>query len=367
MSKNTFYGDKDMNNLQLFKATVNHQQHDGWLCYASFTPALMSRLLAKYGLSSEEELKKSLHMRAWAPVAPSFKAGYTKPDFSRYYAGMDIPDGAFINGLGVLEVPANYYHFTGYVSPLRAAESIKEIEAFPYPSAENLDFSEMQARVKKAHRHGQPVGCFVGHMYECAWAIRGYEEFLLDMLSKPAACEYILDRLCEQNIRCAEEAARAGVDIILSGDDVANQRSLMFSPNVWRSLLKSRWAKVYQAARRINPDIQIWYHSDGNIMDIIPELIDIGVTILNPVQPECLDIEEVKRRFGRHLVLDGTIGTQTVMPFGSPAKVKETVLRMKKIAGHDGALILSPTHILEPEVPIENIEAFFEACLYLNE
>jgi uroporphyrinogen decarboxylase len=117
---------------------------------------------------------------------------------------------------------------------------------------------------------------------------------------------------------------------------------------------------VYEAARRIKPDIEIWYHSDGNITDIIPELIDIGVTILNPVQPECMDIHEIKRRYGDKLVLDGTIGTQTTMPFGTTDEVRRTVRSRVRDLGRDGALILSPTHVLEPEVPVENVMAFLE-------
>ena len=126
--------------------------------------------------------------------------------------------------------------------------------------------------------------------------------------------------------------------------------------------MKPRWAKVFAAARAIKPDIQIWYHSDGNIMDIIPELIEIGVTILNPVQPECLDPREVKRRFGSRVVIDGTIGTQTTMPFGTPAEVRRKVRESVETLGGDGGLILSPTHVLEPEVPTANVQAFVDAA-----
>jgi len=100
--------------------------------------------------------------------------------------------------------------------------------------------------------------------------------------------------------------------------------------------------------------------SNCNIWDIIPELIEIGVTILNPVQPECLDIKSVKEEFGKYIVIDGTIGTQSTMPFGTPDEVREVIKARKREIGYDGALILSPTHVLEPEVPIENIMAFIE-------
>jgi uroporphyrinogen decarboxylase len=108
--------------------------------------------------------------------------------------------------------------------------------------------------------------------------------------------------------------------------------------------------------------VRIWYHSDGNIAEIIPELIEIGVDILNPVQPECMDLVRLKQDFGDRLVFDGTIGTQSTMPFGTPEDVRTVVRdRIAKLGG-DGALILSPTHVLEPEVPIENIRAFFDAA-----
>jgi len=136
----------------------------------------------------------------------------------------------------------------------------------------------------------------------------------------------------------------------------------MFDINMWRRFIKSRWEKVYRAAKSKNPDIKVWYHSDGNIIEIIPELIEIGVDIINPIQPECADPVEIKKLYGDKLVLDGTIGTQTTLPFGTPADVRELIRERKKTLGQDGALIISPTHLVEPEVPIDNVIAFYEEC-----
>jgi len=202
----------------------------------------------------------------------------------------------------------------------------------------------------------------VGHTYETAWQIRGYEEFLTDLMLHPELAEALLDRLANRNCIVATAAARAGVDYLRLGDDVANQRSLMFPPDLWRRIFKPRLARIIAAGRRENPGIDVWYHSDGNIEAIIPDLIEVGVTILNPVQPECMDPVKLYREYGRDLVLDGTIGTQTVMPFGTPRDVTDTVQRTIDQLGQAGGLILSPTHVLEPEVPIANIEAFFAAC-----
>ncbi len=348
-----------MTDLDLFRATCAHEPHRRFLCYASFTPDLLGRVRAHYGLTPQDDLGARLgiwKVRYVSPKAPDL----FKPDFSRYFADMERPAGSFVNGLGVLEIPAGFYHFTGYVSPLRRAATFREIEEFPYPIAAGFDEAGLKDRVREIHAAGMIAALGIGHMYESAWQIRGYEEFLMDLVERPEWCEFILDRLAARNRHLAEIAARAGVDFIRTGDDVANQNALMFSLPAWRRFIKPRWAAVYAAARAIKPDIQVWYHSDGNITDIIPELIEIGVTILNPVQPECMDLAALKKAYGRKLVFDGTIGTQSTMPFGSPEEVRRVVRERKRTLGRDGALILSPTHVLEPEVPVENIAAFFE-------
>jgi uroporphyrinogen decarboxylase len=285
--------------------------------------------------------------------------------FDRYYDDIERPAGTIINKMGVMHVPGSMYHFTHIVSPLRNADTLSEIEKFKFPShcdCRREDKKVLRDAVIKAHSEGKVARCYIGHMYEDAWQIRDYQKFLMDMVLQPEICEYILDRLMEYNIETAVAGAEAGADFIRLGDDVANQRTLMFSIDMWRHFIKPRWAKVIAEARKIKTDIAVWYHSDGNIMSIVPELIEIGVDILNPVQPECMDIMEVKRKFGRQIVIDGAIGTQSVMPFGSAEDVRKAVRNVKEVLGYDGALIISPTHVLEPEVPISNVEAFFDEC-----
>lgn len=355
-----------MTELEKFKATCNHEKHSGFLYYASFTPDLLKRIYKNFNLDSYKSIKERLGMFSQELVIPKpinkLEPSDIEERYGRYFEGVERPEGSYINEIGVLHIPGSMYHFTHYISPLRKATSMRELESFIYPSEEPWDESHMASQVQEAHSRGYAVKGLVGHIYEDSWQIRGYEEFLTDLMIEPDMCEYILDKITNRDIRRAEAAARAGVDFLHTGDDVANQNSLMFAPDIWRKYFKSRWARVYEAARKIKPDIKIWYHSDGNIMEIIPELIEIGVDILNPVQPECLNIYEVKKKYGDKLVLDGTIGTQSTMPFGTVEDVKNAVRDRKEKLGYDGALILSPTHVLEPEVPIENILAFCEAC-----
>lgn len=348
--------------LQIFKATIQHEYHEDYLFYANFTPEIERRLRERLKLDRSVDIRKYTGM--YNPVSVNLKPPKIKKakDFTKYYKDMNITEGAFINDLGVLEIPGSMFHFTSYISPLRNITTLNEILDFPFPNVDNYTGYHMKDEVDKAHEEGYVTCCWLTHMYEDSWQIRGYTQFLTDMIDNPEICEFILDKITERNLKKAVAAAKAGVDVLFSGDDVANQRSLMFSPKLWRRFIKSRWAKVYQAAKSIKPDIQVWYHSDGNIEAIIPELIEIGVTILNPVQPECLDPVVIKKKYGKNIVLDGTIGTQSTMPFGTPEEVRKVIKDRKATLGYDGALILSPTHVLEPEVPIENIAAFVEEC-----
>lgn len=349
-----------MTELECFRATVSHEPHGEFLFYAGFTPDLERRVREEFEIG-DGDIREYFGMYNPAMPEPLPPEGYAAPDFRDYFRDVDAPAGAFVNHLGVLEVPGSMYHFTGYVSPLRNAGRFEELESFAWPDVKGFRTGHMAGAVRAAHDRGRVAGCWIGHMYEDSWQIRGYEQFLADMALNPEWCEYILDRVMARNLAVAIAAAEAGVDWIKTGDDVASQRAMMFSVEMWRKFMKPRWAEVFSRARSIRPDMQIWYHSDGNIGPIIPELIEIGVTILNPVQPECLDLGEMKRRYGDRVVFDGTIGTQTTMPFGSPDEVRNVVRERKRELGRDGALILSPTHVLEPEVPMDNLRAFVEA------
>ncbi len=288
---------------------------------------------------------------------------YEPPDYSAYhteYIGKDLFN---IDQIGCGHLGHGFHHFTEYISPLRNAQNFRELEQYPFVDQSNWMDDRMRAAAEEAHAAGNYSQIFVGHMYENSWQVRGYEEFLMDLLTRREWAEYILDRFCANNLAVAVAAAKAGYDCIATGDDVANQNAMMFHPDLWRDVMKPRWAKVISAAREIKPDIHVWYHSDGNIWEILDDLVEIGITILNPVQPECMDPVTVRKRMGKRLAFDGCIGTQTTFPFGTPATMQQTVLDIAKaLDARNGGLMLSPTHVLEPEVPPENLVAFFETC-----
>jgi uroporphyrinogen decarboxylase len=347
-----------MTDLEVFRATLAGQRPARILYTADFTPDLHTRLVQHAGT---EDLAGHYGFFQPVNVGPRPPAGFVKPDYSAYYAGEQLPAGTELSWEGVAMIPSGYYHFWGYHSPLRNAVDKAQLEAYPIVEQADWATDHMAGEVRAAHAAGKVVQCWVGHMYESAWQVRGYEQFLMDMIERPDWAECMLDKFFRRNLTVATAAARAGVDYLACGDDVANQNAMMFSVPMWRSFMLARWAQVWSAIRAIKPDIHIWYHSDGNIHAIIDELAAAGVTIFNPVQPECMDPAELRRKYP-NMNMHGTIGTQSTMPFGTPDKVRQVVRERIRTVGANGRLILGPTHVLEPDVPIANVEAYTQAC-----
>jgi uroporphyrinogen decarboxylase len=346
------------NDIENFQATTSHQRPGRILYHGSFVADLQKRVVEHIGT---QDISGHYGMARASGVGPRRPADLPALDYERYWHGQELPPGTTFSG-GVAMVPSGFYHFWGYISPLRNATSLREMEEFPLEDYSRWDFSGMAEQVRTAHQAGRYAQAWVGHMYESAWQIRGYEQFLIDLIEQPAWAECLLERLFQQNLIKARAAAQAGADLITTGDDVASQTALIFSKDVWQRLIFSRWAKVWGETKRIHPAARIWYHSDGNIVDIIPDMIAAGLDILNPVQPECMDLDELHRRYGQQLTFDGVIGTQTTMPFGSADDVRRRVREVIDKYGRQGGLMVSPTHVLEPEVPLANIDALFETC-----
>ena len=360
--------------LEVFRDTIAHRRPSRVLFNASFTPDLLLQMGQHIGVVPRDarEIPAGLdvhgavarHYGLWQPMCPDAPRPACDPerDYAKYWHGQELPPGTTFNWVGVAMVPSGFHHFWGFISPLRNAKSLKELEDYPLDDYSRWDFSGFKAQIERAHAAGKVVQRFIGHMYETAWQIRGYEPFLLDMIERPAWAECLLERLHRNARILARALAEAGADILATGDDVASQKGLMFSPQVWRKMILSRWAVIWQEVHALRPEIKTWYHTDGNCLSIVGEMADAGLDILNPLQPECLDLDAVYQRWGTRLCFDGCIGTQSTMPWGTPAQVRVRVKEVLEKYGRSGGLFIAPTHVLEPEVPIANIEALLEAC-----
>lgn len=254
-------------------------------------------------------------------------------------------------------------HMTYMKNPMKNFTSIEEFEKYPYPAYLTAKTAHIAEDVKRIHDKGYAASASMAcTIWEIAWYMRGMEQLMTDMLFNRELAEYHFNRITEIACHRARVFAKAGVDIILTGDDVGMQESIMMSEDMYCEWIKPRFAKVIAAAKEINPDVIIVYHSCGYVEPLIPHFIECGIDVLNPVQPECMDFENLFKLYGDKISFNGTVGIQTTMPFGTPDEVRAVVRKNLDIAGPAGGLFCCPAHMIEPEVPWENIMAYVEAC-----
>ena len=201
------------------------------------------------------------------------------------------------------------------------------------------------------------VGVTVTTIFETAWALRGYEQMLTDLALKPDLAERILDIPYQYHLAAAKKLTQMGVDMIWVGDDIGAQDAMLISPKMWRRFLKPRMANFIAEVKSINPQVKVAYHSDGLIYPIIPDLIEIGLDVLNPIQPASMDPAWLKKEYGDQLCFWGSIDEQHTLPFGSAADVRAEVQTRLETLGKNGGLIIGPTHHVQLDTPLANFWA----------
>lgn len=195
-------------------------------------------------------------------------------------------------------------------------------------------------------------------MYERAWTLRGTENFLMDMMTEPDFANEILDAICDFNLQIIDIGLSYDIDAFHFGDDWGQQSGLIMGPRLWRKFIKPRMARMYERVKSKGKFVS--QHSCGDIHEILPDLIDIGLDLYQTFQPEIYDISKVKKEYGQHLSFWGGISTQRLLPFATPNEVKEKAKETMRIMGENGGYIAAPTHDVPGDVPPENVAALIE-------
>lgn len=196
-------------------------------------------------------------------------------------------------------------------------------------------------------------------MFERAWSMRGMANFLSDMLLEPTFAEELLDGICDYNIQIIDLAlSYDGFDGFHFGDDWGQQRGLIMGPDLWRKFIKPRMKRMYERVKSKGKFVS--QHSCGDIQEIFPDLIEIGLDVYQTFQPEIYDIEAVKKEYGNDLSFWGGISTQRLLPFATPQEVQRKTIEIMRILGKGGGYIASPTHAIPGDVPPENVEALID-------
>lgn len=348
-----------MNARENLLSLLRRQGYDRVPVEFSLCPGLQKTFREKIG---EEDYREYFHF-ANRNVRGLQDKSFDQAFFKKYYD--NLHPQATIDRYGVAHEPGSEAakHMTYMRNPLANMDSLEEMKEYPFPVLDLSAHAQQIEDVKNARERGlASVGNMQCTIWETAWYMRGMENLMVDMMMEDEKAEFLLDWVMEDACTRAEAFARADVDILYLGDDIGMQNSIMMGEDLYRTWLKPRLKTVIDRARAIKPDIIVFYHSCGFITPFIQDLIDVGVDVLNPVQPECMNFEEIHAAFGDRLSFHGTIGTQSTMPFGTPDEVRREVFRNLEIAGDKGGLFCTPTHLLEPEVPWENIEAYVKAC-----
>lgn len=202
--------------------------------------------------------------------------------------------------------------------------------------------------------------------FKIAWFLRGMENLLCDMLVNRPFAEKLYQKVYDFETTRAVRLAQAGADIIFIIGDIAMQDRLLFPPEIWRDLDGPLMRNLVSEVRKVNPDIVFAFHSDGQMEQALPCLIDWGFSIINPIQPECMDPEHIKKTYGKQITLHGTMSIVNLLPKGTVQQVRQATEQRIRTCGYNGGLILGPTNETQWDTPVENLLAMYETARELD-
>ena len=237
----------------------------------------------------------------------------------------------------------------------------EDLDRVPWPT--HTPKPDLADQVQRLKHQGNVVSAGVVQPYKLAWQLHGMENVLADYLINRRFLEKLYDRIYAMHTPIIRWAAEAGVDIFSIGGDIAMQDRVLMGPACWREVDKPRLAALIAEGKRINPDLHLFIHSDGDLREIMDDLIEIGFDIIDPIQPECMPPAEVKQRWGERITLCGTGSLQHTLPFGTVDDVRAEITDRITNCGYNGGLILRPSNAVGFDVPLENLLAFYETAM----
>ena len=198
-------------------------------------------------------------------------------------------------------------------------------------------------------------------LFERAWSLRGFENFLMDMAAEEVFAEELLETITNWILTSIDLMAAAPVDAIMLTDDHAAQRGMIMGAARWRKLFKPRWKRIFD--RIHHHGLYTILHMCGDTSEVVPDLIEIGLDCMESCQPECMDIYQLKKQYGRDIRFWGGLGAQSALPFGTADDVRKETAHLKKEMGRGGGYILAGSKSPDEKVPVANIVAFFEEAV----
>ncbi|MCK4245141.1 MAG: uroporphyrinogen-III decarboxylase-like protein [Candidatus Omnitrophica bacterium] len=316
------------------------------------TTEATEKLMKYLGVNTKGALFKRLHIDKPVGVGPN-------------YTGPPIPEGSDIFGCHFKNVD----YGTGVYSecifhPLAKYKTAEEIKKnYQWPNPDWYDYSEIPKQIEG--KEDYPLQGGGSEPFLTYKKLRGQEQAFMDLVLNPEMVHYCLDKLfglCYENTRRIYEAIPGKVMITYVAEDLGSQEDLMYSPQQIRQFFIPRMKRMMDLAHRAGAFV--FHHSDGAVRKIIPDMIEAGIDVLNPIQWRCkgMEREALKRDFGEKIIFHGGVDNQHTLPFGSVEEVKKEVIENLRILGKDGGYILAPCHNIQAVSPPENIVALYETA-----
>ena len=316
------------------------------------TPEATERLMAHLGCTEEEEVYRRLHIDKVVTVGPR-------------YIGPALPKNENIFGVRYRDVDYGTGTYQECIyHPLAKYETVEEIVAeYRWPCPDWFDYSHIPQEVEGFADY-YPIRGGGSEPFLTYCQLRGQQQALIDLILCPEIVHYCLDKLFElcyiDTMRIYEQIP-GKVMLTYVAEDMGTQENLLFAPSQIREFLLPRMQRMIDLAHEAGA--YVFHHSDGAIREIIPDMIGLGIDILNPIQWRCRGMERkaLKRDFGQHLIFHGGVDNQHTLVFGSPDDVRQEVKDNIRILGAGGGYILAPCHNIQAVSPPENIVAMYEA------
>jgi hypothetical protein len=351
-------------------ATLEHRVPDQVPIQLGWRDEVMEEAKKYYGVDTPREVEKILEadLTRWAGVRvewPDYEKrinGTLSGEFGHIGKTVLHDERTFEDRWGVVErVGENRKYLEWITGPFAEND---DLDSFDWPAADRLvPDPDLAAKVRKLKDEGYWVlGTGGEHPFKSAWRMRGLENFLCDYVANPEWVEAIQARFLRYNLALTRTCAEAGVDMFPYWGDVAMQDRMMMPPDSWRRLDKQFWKQLIAGTREVNPDVRFFFHSDGNITDILPDLIEVGFDIINPLQPECVNPALIKKEYGARVTLDGGGSVQRTLPFGTVEDVKREVDFLIRCCAYDGGYIFRASNAVSFDCPMDNVIAFYETA-----
>jgi uroporphyrinogen decarboxylase len=255
--------------------------------------------------------------------------------------------------------------------PLSGCESVRDVERHRWPDPHDpgryVRLRSDARRLNAETRAGVVMERHTGGIFETAWWMRGMDNLLADLALGSAVGQAVLQKVLEQKLAYWERVLAEVADEVVvaaEADDLSTQNGMLMSLDMYRTYLKPLHRQLFSLIKAKAPRVKLFFHSCGSVHDLIPDLIDIGVDILNPVQVSAanMDTAALKRQFGRDLVFwGGGVDTQRVLPLGTPQQVRDEVRRRIDDLAPGGGFVFAAVHCIQEDVPARNIQAMWEA------